>query len=77
MTSKMLTKEDNLRILLKNFIDSREDIEIAYIYSDQGLLVSKYGKLENLREDDIQGDQIYGAITALVENLLNKISLVA
>jgi len=75
MTSKMLTKEDNLRLLLKNFIGSREDIQIAYIYSNQGLLVAKYGKLENLSTDDKNGDEVYGAITALVENLLNKISL--
>lgn len=75
MTSKMLTKEENLRILLKNFIISRDDIEICYIYSNQGLLITKYGKLEDLNTNDKDGDQVYGAITALVENLLSKISI--
>lgn len=75
MTSKTLTKEENLRTLLKNFIDSRYDIEIAYIYSNHGLLVTKYGKLDNLNDNKNLSEEIYGAITALVENLLNKISL--
>jgi small GTP-binding protein len=75
MTSEMLTKEDNLRILLKSFISSREDIDIAYIYSNQGLLFAKYGKLENLDNSNNDGDELYGAITALVENLLSKISI--
>lgn len=68
-------KEENIRILLKNFAESREDIEIAYLYSNQGLLISKYGKSENKSCDRNEIDDVYGALTTLVENLLDKISL--
>jgi len=75
MQSKTATKEENLRILLKNFVDSRDDIIIAYIYSNEGLLFSKYGKSEGKTEEDKKSEDIYGAFTAIVENLLDKISL--
>ncbi|MFX0075732.1 MAG: GTP-binding protein [Candidatus Hermodarchaeota archaeon] len=74
MHSEATTKEENLRILLKNFVDSRNDVILAYIYSNEGLLLSKYGKFEETTEEDRESEDIYGAFTAIVENLLDKIS---
>ncbi len=68
MESKVSTKEENLKILLKNFVESQEDIIIAFLYSREGLLMTKYGDHEKANEE------VFGAFTALVENLLNKIS---
>jgi len=75
MESKATTKEKNLRILLKNFVESRDDIIVAFLYSNQGLLMTKYGKLDSTAKDDKETEDVYGAFTALVENLVNKISL--
>ena len=74
MPSKATTKEENLRILLKNFVESRDDVLIAFIYSNEGLLFSKYGKSEKTAQEDKESENIYGAFTAIVENLLDKIS---
>ncbi|NVM46680.1 MAG: GTP-binding protein [Candidatus Lokiarchaeota archaeon] len=74
METKAATKEENLRILLKNFVESRNDIIIAFIYSNEGLLFSKYSKSERTAQEDKKSDDIYGAFTAIVENLLDKIS---
>lgn len=75
MESKATTKEENLRILLKNFVESRDDIILAFLYSNQGLLMTKYGKLDSTTKDEKETEDVYGAFTALVENLVNKISL--
>jgi len=75
MASKAITKEKNLRILLKNFVESRDDIIVAFLYSNQGLLMTKYGKLDSTAKDEKETEDVYGAFTALVENLVNKISL--
>jgi len=75
MASKAITKEENLRILLKNFVESRDDIVVAFLYSNQGLLMTKYGKLDSTAKDEKETEDVYGAFTALVENLLSKISL--
>lgn len=75
MESKATTKEEYLRILLKNLVESRDDIIIAYIYSKDGLLFTKYHKSKGSNEEDKESESIYGAFTALVENLLDKISL--
>jgi len=75
MESKATTKEENLRILLKNFVESRDDIVVAFLYSNQGLLMTKYGKLDGTAKDEKETKDVYGAFTALVENLLSKISL--
>ncbi len=75
MESKATTKEENLRILLKNFVESRDDIVVAFLYSNQGLLMTKYGKLDSTAKDEKETEDVYGAFTALVETLLNKISL--
>jgi len=75
MVSKAATKEENLRILLKNFVESRDDIVVAFLYSNQGLLMTKYGKLDGTSKDEKETEDVYGAFTALVENLLSKISL--
>lgn len=74
MHSEATTKEENLHILLKNFVNSQNDIMLAYIYSNEGLLLSKYGKFEETTEEDKKSEDIYGAFTAIVENLLDKIS---
>ncbi|MFX0148681.1 MAG: GTP-binding protein [Candidatus Hodarchaeota archaeon] len=70
-----MSKEENIRILLKNFVESQNDIEIAFVYSNQGLLISKYGRLEKDAINEEKIDEIYGALTSLVEKLLEKISL--
>ena len=75
MMSKATTKEENLRILLKNLVESRDDIVIAFLYSNQGLLMTKYGKLDSTDKDEKETEDVYGAFTALVESLLSKISL--
>ena len=75
MESKATTKEENLRILLKNFVESRDDIIVAFLYSNQGLLMTKYGKLDSTTKDEKETEDVYGAFTALVENLMDKISL--
>ncbi len=75
MESQATTKEENLRILLKNFVESRDDIILAFLYSNQGLLMTKYGKLDSTTKDEKETEDVYGAFTALVENLVNKISL--
>ncbi|MHA1461078.1 MAG: GTP-binding protein [Promethearchaeota archaeon] len=75
MQSKKATKEENLQILLKNFVESRDDVIIAFLYSNEGLLFSKYSKFEGTAQEDKESEDIYGAFTAIVENLLDKISL--
>jgi small GTP-binding protein len=74
MQAKTATKEENLHILLKNFVESREDILIAFIYSNDGLILTKYTKSEDAHQEDQESEHIYGAFTAIVENLLDKIS---
>ena len=69
MEPKTATKEENLRILLKNFVESRDEIIIAFLYSREGLLMTKYGDNEKANEE------VFGALSSLVENLLNKISV--
>lgn len=75
MQSKAATKGENLQILLSNFVESLDDIIIAFIYSKDGLLLAKYGKTEGTIEEDQEEEDVYGAITSIVENLLDKISL--
>jgi len=75
MQSKAATKGENLRILLKNFVESRDDVMIAFIYSNDGLFLAKYGKTEGTIEEDREKEDVYGALTAIVENLLDKISI--
>jgi len=74
MQSKAATKEENLQILLKNFVESRDDVILAFLYSNEGLLFSKYSKFEGTAQEDKESEDIYGAFTAIVENLLDKIS---
>jgi len=75
MTSKILTKEENLHTLLKNFVESQKEVEIAFLYSNDGLLMAKFGRLEDSISNEKEIDVVYGALTALVENLMDKISL--
>ncbi|MGB5913077.1 MAG: GTP-binding protein [Promethearchaeia archaeon] len=70
-----MTKEESIGILLKSFVETQKDIEIAFVYSNQGLLISKYGNIEKEIDDELEIDEVYGALTSLVENLLDKISL--
>jgi len=69
-----MSKEERLRILLRNFVEFEKDVEIAYIYSSQGLLVSKYARSSSNVDDNKELEKVHGAFTAIVENLLDKIS---
>lgn len=71
----VIRKEENIYILLKNFIEAKSEIEIVFLYSRQGLLISKYGRLELSEANDEEIDEVHGAISSLVENLLEKISV--
>jgi small GTP-binding protein len=68
-----MKKEQTLRELLRNFVESQEDIELALLYSNQGLLISKYAK-SAIDKSQEQFEGIYGALSAIVENLLDKIA---
>ncbi len=70
-----MSKGEHLQTVLKNFVDSQQEIEIAFLYSNQGLLISKYIKDEELSSNTDDSESVYGALTALVDSLLNKISL--
>ena len=73
----VINKEESISILLKNFIQSQPNVEIAFLYSRQGLLMAKYGKFsldyEQIKEDEVE--QVHGAIAALVESVISKISM--
>ncbi len=69
-----MLKEEQLKILLRNFVEFQKDVEIAFLYSNQGLLISKYIKSSSNVEDNKELEHIHGAFTAMVEGLLNKIS---
>jgi len=75
MQSKTPTRGENLQYLLINFVESLDNVIIAFIYSKDGLLLAKYGKTEGTIEEAREKEDIYGAFTAIVENLLDKISL--
>jgi Rab family protein len=75
MQSKTPTKGENLKYLLINFVESFDDVIIAFIYSKDGLLLAKYGKTRGTIEEAQEEEDVYGAITSIVENLLDKISL--
>ena len=69
-----MSKEQKLQKLLQNFVESQADIEIAFLYSNQGLIISKYAKSEKEgSQEEIEG--IYGAISAIVDQLIKKIAL--
>jgi len=69
-----MLKEERLRILLRNFVEFEKDVEIAFIYSNQGLLISKYARSSSNIEDTKELETLHGAFTAIIENLLEKIS---
>ena len=75
MQTKAATKGENLQILLEKFVESQDNVLVAFIYSNDGLLLAKYGKTEGTIEEDQKKEDFYGAFTAIVENLLDKISL--
>ena len=70
-----MQSKENLRILLKNFVESQENVLVAFIYSNDGLFLAKYGKLEGTIEEIQEKEDVYGAFTAIVESLLDKISI--
>ena len=73
----VINKEQNIITLLKNFVDSGYDVEFVFLYNREGLLITKYEKTilseEGKNKDDME--EVYGAISALVENLFKKISM--
>jgi len=70
-----MSRGEYLQTLLKNFADSQQEIEIAFLYSNDGLLISKYIKEEGPSSNTEDSDNVYGAITSLVDSLLHKISV--
>ncbi len=71
----VIKKQENISILLKNFVESQKDVEMTFLYSRQGLLIAKYGRSEMSGSSERDIEEIHGAITGLVENLLEKISM--
>jgi small GTP-binding protein len=69
-----MLKEEQLGILLRNFVEFQKNVEIAFLYSNQGLLISKYVKSSSNVEDSKELENVHGAFTAMVENLLEKMS---
>ena len=69
-----MQKEEQLTVLLRNFVEFEKDVEIAFIYSNQGLLISKYARSSSKIENNKELESLHGAFTAIVENLLDKIS---
>ena len=66
----VIKKEENISTLLKNFVETQKDVLMAFLYSRDGLLMGKYGK------SDLESkDEVLGAISGLVENLIKKMSL--
>ena len=47
---------------------------MAFLYSNQGLLLSKYIKSDTHVEDTQELESVHGAFMAMIENLLEKIS---
>ena len=69
-----MNKEQKLQTLLRNFVESKQYIEIAFLYSNQGLIISRYGKSDKeSSQKEIEG--IYGAISAIVDQLIKKIAV--
>ena len=68
-------KEENIFKLLKNFVDLIEDVRYVFLYSRQGLLISKYGNLDFKIRESNSVEEVHGALSALVENLLEKVSI--
>ncbi|MHA1293085.1 MAG: GTP-binding protein [Promethearchaeota archaeon] len=71
----VIRKQESISILLKNFVESQKDVLMTFLYSRQGLIISKYGKHKIKNIDDEESEQLHGALTSLVENLLKKISM--
>jgi small GTP-binding protein len=59
---------------LNNFVNSNKDIEIAFLYSREGLLIGKSDKLDTQEYNGKELADVYGAITTIAENLLTRIS---
>lgn len=71
----VIKKQENITSLLRNFIEAQRDVQIAFLYSRQGLLMARYGRVDIDGKDDEEVDDIHGALTALVENLLEKVGM--
>ncbi len=71
----VIKKQENISILLKNFVESKKDVEMTFLYSRQGLLIAKYGRSEMSGSSERDIEEIHGAITGLAENLLEKIGM--
>jgi small GTP-binding protein len=71
----VVTKQKSLTELLKNFVLSHDDLQMAFIYSREGLLIAKYGKIEETKIEEDEWDEIHGAITAQIEGLLERVSM--
>ncbi|MGV9199473.1 MAG: GTP-binding protein [Promethearchaeia archaeon] len=70
----VVSKQKRLSQLIKNFVVSQEDLEMAFIYSRDGLLMAKSGKIKESELAAEEIDEIHGAISAQIEGLLERIS---
>jgi len=68
-------KEENISILLKNFVESQKEILIVFLYNREGLLISKYGQFELENKEEKEIEQVHAALSLLCENLIKKMSL--
>ncbi len=71
----VIKNKENLSLLLENFIKSQKNLEIAFIYSRQGILISKYGRLNLRSNNEAKIEESYGAISELVETIIKKINM--
>jgi small GTP-binding protein len=69
-----MRKEEHLKTLLRNFVESEKEVKMAFLYSNQGLLISKYLKTDTQVQDTQELESVHGAFMAMIENLLEKIS---
>lgn len=71
---KKMRKEEHLKTLLRNLVESEKEVKMAFLYSNQGLLLSKYAKSDTHVEDTQELESVHGVFMAMIENLLEKIS---
>ena len=73
----MSSTVDQLNLLLDNYFVAVDSIELAMVFDRNGLMITKKstGRLSGLFEEKADStDEIYGAITGLVERTLNRIT---
>ncbi|GAG72309.1 unnamed protein product, partial [marine sediment metagenome] len=64
-----------LKLMAEDIVHKSDTGAVKLNIKNDGLLFSKYSKFEGTAQEDKESEDIYGAFTAIVENLLDKISL--